>query len=283
MLKKLLTEPLIHFLFIAIFFFAAYDALNPDDLTEQTIVISEGRVELIKNQFVEAWKRKPSEDELASAIERYALNEIYLREAKALGLAVGDQTINRRLRQKMDFMLEDMASGKEASDTELKAYYEDSQEQYRVETEYSFTQVYISIDRSKKELDAILALQTKNIDIGIEPSGEAILLPRDIRRQTKKQLIRRFGKDFVFKINDKPLHQWFGPVNSGFGKHFVRLTLRETSELKPFEELSIRVKSKVLDDWQTKNIKIYTKNYEEQLLALYHIDVFMPSEGDRVK
>lgn len=283
MFKKLLTEPLVHFLFIAILFFVVYDALNPDEFTDQTVAISEGRIEQIKNQLIEARKREPIKDELDKAIQSYALNEIYLREARALGLDFGDTAINRRLRQKMDYMLEDMASGKEATEQELKTYYQNNQEQYRLAEKYSFTQVYISVDRPERELDNLLALQKQNIAKGLIPEGDVSLLPRDVSLQTQSQLARRFGSDFVSKLKEQPLLQWSGPIKSGLGQHFVFLTQRKPSDIIPFDQLSNRVKAKVLDDWQNKNIQAYKKLYEEQLLALYQVEVFTPPKDSDVK
>ena len=45
---------------------------------------------------------------MASAL-LYAINEMYTREAKALGMDQGDAIIDRRLKQKMDYMLDDIA------------------------------------------------------------------------------------------------------------------------------------------------------------------------------
>ena len=281
MFKRLLTEPLMHFLFIAILFFVAYDALNPDEFTDQTVTISEGRIEQIKNQLIEARKREPIKDELDKAIQSYALNEIYLREARALGLDFGDTAINRRLRQKMDYMLEDMAPGKEATEQELKSYYQKNQQQYRLAAKYTFTQVYISIDRPVKELDDLLTLQSENIAKGLIPVGDVSLLPRDVSLQTESQLARNFGSEFVSTLKKQPLQRWSGPIKSGLGQHFVFITQHKPSDLTPFDQLSNRVQAKVLDDWQNKNIKAYKKQYEEQLLALYRVEVFTPPKSGK--
>ena len=283
MFKKLLTEPLLHFLFIAIVFFVAYDALNPEELTEQTITISEGRVEQIKNQIVESRKRAPVKNELNNAIQAYALNEMYLREARALGLDIGDASINKRLRQKMNFMLEDMASGNEATEKELKAYYDKNKELYRSPVIYSFTQAYISVDRPSDELEALLSQQKLNISKGLSPVSDSSLLPATVSQQTAAQLKRRFGQAFSAQLKLASLQKWFGPIESGMGQHFIFLTQRDKSVLKTFEQLNSREKYKVLDDWQRQNIQIYKKHYEAQLLSLYHIDVFSPLSGSKVK
>lgn len=110
MIKKLLVDPLIHFLLIAVFFFVVYDYLNPNTDESDTIVISAGKIEQINNNFLNRWKRLPNEKELKSAIKGFALQDAYLREARSLGLDKNDGVINSQLHKKMLYLIEDMAS-----------------------------------------------------------------------------------------------------------------------------------------------------------------------------
>ena len=89
MLKKIITEPLLHFIVISILFFAVYNILNPEKADQQTIIVSEGRVAQIKNSFIEQWKREPQAGELDNAIQAFAINEMYVQEARAANLHVG--------------------------------------------------------------------------------------------------------------------------------------------------------------------------------------------------
>ena len=72
--------------------------------------------------FRAAWPDYPLPEELNNAAMLYAINEMYLREARALGMAEGDTVIDRRLKQKMDYMLEDLAASKQASEQEIEAF-----------------------------------------------------------------------------------------------------------------------------------------------------------------
>ena len=138
MLRKIITEPLVHFLLIALLYFVIFDRFNTDTTIPDTIVLSVGKIEEIRQSFLTRWNREPFPKELKNALKYYAINEMYLREARALGMDVGDKVIDRRLRQKMDYLIEDLVTTKEPTTKELMAYYQQNIENYQTMPIYSF-------------------------------------------------------------------------------------------------------------------------------------------------
>ena len=69
--------------------------------------------------------------------------EVYCREAIALGLDRDDTVIRRRLRQKMEFVSDDVAAQAAPTDAELNAYLQAHPETFRVEPRFTFRQVYL--------------------------------------------------------------------------------------------------------------------------------------------
>lgn len=272
MLKKILTEPLLHFIVISILFFAGYALLNPEEPDEQVIVVSEGRIAQINNSFLTRWNRAPLPSELENAIRGFAIGEMYQREARALSLDVGDKVIAQRLRKKMTYLLEDLASENEPTEELLKAYYQENAANYVSSAQYGFKQVFVSSDRSEVELNKILQLQKKRIEQGLAPEGDSSLLPSEVNVLGKEQLARKFGALFVSGLDGLELGQWQGPVKSDFGLHFVFLQTEKPETAKPFE----LVKESVLHDWQYQNNKTYQEQYEQRLLERYTISVQMP-------
>jgi parvulin-like peptidyl-prolyl isomerase len=276
MLKKIIREPLLHFLIIAVLFFAVYALMNPSTSDTQTIVVSEGRIAQIKNSYAAQWKREPLPKELEDAIYSFAINEMYILEAKALGLNQGDKVINRRLRQKMAFLLNDLASNKEPSEQELIAFYKDNDEKYRSSAKYGFKQIVISTDREESEVQSLLALQQQRIQQGLDPEGDLSLLPREVKLADKKQLRGKFGEKFAAALSTIKLDQWSEPIQSAFGFHFVFLKAREIATTKSFDV----VRNAVLDDWQYNYGKDYQTQYEQALLERYQIDVEKSPAGE---
>ena len=272
MLKKILTEPLLHFIVISMLFFVAYEALNPQEPDNQVIVVSEGRAAQINKSFITRWNRAPLPTELENAIQGFAINEMYLREARALTLDVDDKVINRRLRQKMEFLLADTAANNEPTDEELKKFYQENSENYSSPLQYSLKQVLLSIDRAEEGLRQSLQQQNQRIQQGMAPEGDSSLLPSEVTLANHDQLARNFGETFANELESLELNQWQGPIKSAFGLHFVFLQARKTAMIKPFDS----VKKSVLQDWQYENNKSYQKQYEQQLLERYKVTVQMP-------
>jgi len=272
MLKKILTEPLLHFIVISMLFFVAYEALNPQEPDNQVIVVSEGRAAQINKSFINRWNRAPLPTELENAIQGFAINEMYLREARALTLDVDDKVINRRLRQKMEFLLADTSANNEPTDEELKKFYQNNAENYSSPLQYSLKQVLLSIDRTEEGLRQSLQQQNQRIQQGMAPEGDSSLLPSEVTLANHDQLARNFGETFANELESLELNQWQGPIKSAFGLHFVFLQARKTAMIKPFDS----VKKSVLQDWQYENNKSYQKQYEQQLLERYKVTVQMP-------
>ncbi len=272
MFKKILTEPLLHFIVISILFFVAYDVLNPQEANEKVIVVSEGRVAQINNSFISSWNRSPLADELDNAIQAFATNEMYLSEARALTLDVDDNVVDRRLRQKMQFLLEEMAANNEPTDEELTSFYQDNSANYSSPPQYSFKQVLISTDRTKEELSQLLLQQNKRVQQGLTPEGDNSLLKREVILASQKQIARDFGEILANELESLKLNQWQGPIESVFGLHFVFLQTKKAATIKPFDS----VKKSVLHDWQYKNNKSYQEQYEQKLLKRYKVIVKMP-------
>jgi hypothetical protein len=269
MLKKIFSEPLLHFILLSLLIFVVYGVLNPREDDQQVIVVSEGRVAQISNSFRERWKRNPFPKELDGAIQAYAVNEMFIREAKALSLDADDQVIDQRLRKKMNYLLEDLADANRPTEDALKQFYKSNAEKYRLPAKYSFQQILLSADRGEPALSEMVLIQKKRIEQGLDPQGDTSMLPSDLRLVSTDQLARRFGVLFVDALADIVTQQWSGPVTSAFGQHFVFITEKESSEIQKFEA----VKTAVLGDWQYDNNKNFQKDYEARLLQRYTIVV----------
>ncbi|PQP34004.1 peptidyl-prolyl cis-trans isomerase, partial [Desulfobacteraceae bacterium SEEP-SAG9] len=90
-IKKLLKEPLVHFLLIGAGLFLLFGLTRvPGGDASNRVVITASQVEQLAAQFSRTWMRPPTEDELAGLIESYVRDEIYYREAVAMGLDQND-------------------------------------------------------------------------------------------------------------------------------------------------------------------------------------------------
>jgi len=268
MLKKIITEPLVHFLVIAILLFFIFEQANTDNENPNTITVSQGRIDQIKQSFLTRWNREPLVKELDNALHHYAINEMYLREARSLNMDIGDKVIDRRLRQKIDFLIEDLVTTKEPTTTELMQYYQKNIDKYQNLSVFSFQQVHFPSDVNKKELQQKIDQKKSLIAQGKAPQGELKLLPYQVNNQNNKQISRIFGSNFSKELKNAPLSSWSGPIESSHGLHFVLINQRTPATNKAFEV----VKSTVQTDWQYDNLQLAKASFEEQLLQSYTIE-----------
>ena len=100
-MKRLLKDPLLHFLLIGAALFLVFGMVkSPAENPENRIVITQGDIDSLKANFARTWRRPPTENELESLIEDQVRDEISYREAVAMGLDQNDRVIRKRLRMK---------------------------------------------------------------------------------------------------------------------------------------------------------------------------------------
>ena len=83
------------------------------------IVVTRGQIEHLAAASTQTWQRPPTDAELKGLIDDRVRDEVYCREAMALGLDKDDTVIRRRLRQKMEFVSDDIGSPTEPTDAEF--------------------------------------------------------------------------------------------------------------------------------------------------------------------
>ena len=147
-LRKILREPLLHFGVLGAGLFLLFGLIGePADQRSDSIVITEAKIENLAELFERTWRRPPTPAELDGLIEDHIKEEIFYREALALGLDRDDTVIRRQLRLKMQFISEDFAPQTEPTEDELRAFLAEHADRFRSPSRISFTQVYLSPDR----------------------------------------------------------------------------------------------------------------------------------------
>ena len=126
-LKKLLRDPLVHFLLIGACIYAAYGLLeteSPDEYS-RTVTITSGEIQALTDQWTRLYSRQPTREELGGLIDNHVRTQILYREAKAMGLDKQDMVIERRLAQKIELLSRSLVVPEEPTDEALAAWYAD--------------------------------------------------------------------------------------------------------------------------------------------------------------
>ncbi|QSP93300.1 peptidyl-prolyl cis-trans isomerase [Marinobacter salinisoli] len=269
-LTTLAKEPLIQILLIGALLFALYSALNPQAMQDdKRILVDQGQINSLEQQFARAWQRKPTEEELQGLIENFVIEEIYYREALALGIDKNDPVIRRRLRQKMEIYTDNLANALAPSDEQLTEYLEQHPDKFRTDDHYSFRQVYLSIDQPQPELRKRVAEAERALAEGESVSGDPSLLPTEFENVSGRMLDKTFGQGFALQLEGLGKKAWQGPIRSSMGIHFIRLEEHTPGGLP--ELASIR--GKVEREWRFDRAQALDASFREGLLANYDITV----------
>jgi hypothetical protein len=232
-MRKLWREPLVHFLVIGAGLFLAFD-LAQDERSDapNRIVVDAKQVELLAVQFRRTWLRPPTEEELAGLIENHVRNEVYYREALAMGLDQNDPQVRRRMRLKLEFLLEDLTAEAPPGDEALHAYLQQHPDRFRIEPRLSFKQVYLNLDRRRDlAADAEQILADLQAGSAAETLGDPTMLPYELTAASQSEIARTFGETFAKEVIALEPGAWAGPLYSGLGAHLVRVTERREGGL----------------------------------------------------
>lgn len=282
-MRTLLREPLFHFLVIGAALFGLSFAFDKSEApSDNRIVVSQGTINTLAATFRLRRLRAPTKAELDGMIRDHVKEEIYYREALRLGLDRNDTIIRRRLRQKVEFLLQDRLSTLTPRDGELEAFFERNKARYRLGDRISFDQVVLRRSRHGEKIAEVAGdvLSKLNADQGprdFARFSELGLLPTTISKETENEISRTFGQGFARSIADLPEGKWSGPVSSGYGLHLVRLTGREKGGLPPLNKIRDRVER----DWLEERRISGADAFYRALRAQYTIEVDMP--GDRAQ
>ena len=243
-MKRLLREPLVHFLLLGGILFGAYAyaerthggiesstqiRLTIDDISQLVLV------------FRSQWRRNPTPDELRLLVEDRVREEVLYREAMALGLDKEDTIVRRRMAQKLQFLVEDAARA--PTREELETWYEPNRQRFALPSRLSFRHLYFSPDRrgNRARDDAAAALTklaARPEDSSLAANlADAFMFQEYYRDRASDFLGKEFGPNFALAVTQLSPGSWQGPVESGFGWHLVFIDTLIPGRVPAFEEV----------------------------------------------
>jgi hypothetical protein len=276
--KKLLREPLFHFLLLGAALFGVW-LLRKDGGGSDggRIVVTRARIDQLATGFARTWQRPPTDQELAGLVQDFVREEVYVREAAAMGLDRDDTIIRRRLRQKFEFLTEDALEAAAPTDADLTAYMKAHPDSFHVEPRVAFRQVMFDPARRgpAPEADARKALARLNSGrpgVDFAALGDSRMLPSDIELSSQSDVARVFGREFAEKVVQLPKGGWTGPIPSGYGLHLVQVTEHVEGRVPGLDA----VREAVTREWKTAQRKERSEALFRKLLERYKVVVEPP-------
>lgn len=281
-LRRMVRDPLGHFLVGGAVLFLWYGlAGDPRPDGRGTIHIDEYEVQRLAALFQAQWRRPPAGDELARLLADRVREEVFYREALALNLDQNDVLVRRRLAEKLELALVDVAALVKPEEGELRRYYERHRERYWQPAELSLTHRFWSAGREAASAEAVASAALSRLRAGEVVDDDSFHAPKTQRAVTADRLVRIFGEAFqeavvaAAAVNGGD-DTWFGPVPSAYGFHLVRV---ETF-VPPRQQALAEVRDRVLADWRREYVDAEEERRYREMLGRYDVTVATGGTGD---
>ena len=288
-LKRLVLDPLVHFLVAGGLLFFAWNHLNATAPPADQHHIQVDRAAIL--QFMQYRTRDFNEvdairrldslspEALADVVQDFVREEALSRSALALGLDSDDYVIKQRLVQKMVFMAEGVSMTRAApSEAELLTFYQQRAERYQVPGHITFTHVFFSAVRHGEKQAQGLAeqmlttLNREKVAFSGAPSfGDRFPYQVNYVERTYDAVAGHFGNtmaDALFRL-DPHGSDWRGPYRSSFGSHLVLLIARSAARSPVLDD----VREQVVRDYQDERSQEEKIAFIERLMADFTVDV----------
>jgi len=282
-IKRLLREPLLHFIVLGAVFFVVYSYLEPDPEAESSYEIALSLEELAQLQMLyeSQWRRPPTPEEFSAMVENKVRQEVLYREALTLGLDKNDEIVKRRMAQKMQFIAEDMAAAQEPTTEELRAWYAENSDRFAMPKRLSFRHLYFSPDsRGAQAYDDAVRALAKLDGQPVDSQLAATLADRFMYQdyyadQTSVSLAKDFGPQFAVAVAELAPGSWQGPIESGYGWHLVYVDSLVPGRVPAFEEIEREVKTA----WLGVQKEVAWQKAYEEMRAKYTLRIPVPVDA----
>jgi peptidyl-prolyl cis-trans isomerase C len=149
-MKKLLKEPILHFLALGAVIFALNawrERARPMGASAARIEATAAVIDRLRAGYERQFGQAPDADEMRGLVTAHIREEVLCREALALGLDRDDTIVRRRLAQKMEFLTDDIATAAVPEDAVVREFFEKNAERYAKPGRVTFRHVYFSKEK----------------------------------------------------------------------------------------------------------------------------------------
>ncbi|WP_020681313.1 peptidylprolyl isomerase [Marinobacterium rhizophilum] len=283
MIRRLIKDPLLHFVLVGACLFGTYQLIGTPDttLSDNTIVVDRDTLLTFIQYRSKAFQPDMAAQRLddMTAVERQQLihdfvrEEALYRQAQALGMSENDYIIRRRSVQKLEFIAQSMAEQAVTADAEkVAAYFDAHRQDYYEEPSYTFTHVFIKGDTgTHKASDLLHQLNGQHVEFSHAARfGDRFLYHRNYVERTPDFIASHFGETFMDQLaRIKPdTGRWQGPLTSTHGQHLVMLSEHQPGRVPELAQIQTRVEQDYLrwEQQQKQELAI------QQIVGQYHVE-----------
>lgn len=288
-LKRVLKDPLLHFLVVGFVLFAAFELVSRDKQSGDVNRIIVDRDRLLafmqyRSKVFDADRAKDlldnlPEEKLQALIDDFVRDEALYREAKALNLDKNDYALRQRLIRQLEFINEGFISANRTlSETDLQRYLDANKDRYTVAPKITFTHVFFSAEKHGDEKSHALALAKLKELNGSQvrfhealSHGDRFLYHRNYVNKAAAEIASHFGSAMQANLlaQDADEKIWRGPFRSLYGFHLVMVTRLTAGYVPPLAE----VRQRVMQDAMEARMKKELDRINQSIVDAYEVEV----------
>ena len=285
-MKKILTEPLLHFLLLGVGLFVLFEfvAGGEESYDENVIVVDKDtlltfvqfRARAFEPGGAAAYLDGLQERELEGLIDGYVREEALYRQAVAFGVDDNDYVIKRRMIQSVEFITNGFVTAAvDLGEEDIETFFEANKDDYYIAPYITFTHVYF--EKDKRGADAALAmaeamlaeLNAAGISFAEAPGyGDRFPYFLNYVERDPDFVASHFGPpvaEQLFMLEPNPA-LWQGPFESPYGYHLVLLTKKVEGRYPDLADAYERVRSDAeraeIEIMQDRAIQAIVDTYE---------------------
>ncbi len=287
-LTAFLSEPLTLFVLVAAVIFAL-DALRggpeledpnaADEVTVAvnqqltTIVVSDAIVAQIVDDFRWLEGALPTSEQTSQLVRNWLDEELVFREAIVNEMYMNDGKMREHFVEKIRLMWAGVPD--DPTEMELLTYYMDNLSEYYSEPRVSFTQIFYT-EEPNDPAEILTSLQK-----GEQVEGDRYWLGDTMNNYAESILRTSFGGDFYSALTSASTDEWFGPLASPRGFHFVKVTAGMDAAPLAYENIRLRVAQDWLNAENFARVRERTAELNDRYTIIVETDAVTADDLER--
>jgi hypothetical protein len=259
MLKKLYQDPLVLFVIFGVLVFSLYNYLQ--EAADIPVELSDDNRTMFVKQFELLTGRTATQADIAEIEQNYIQEEVLFREALAAGIHLTDSEIRGKLIEEMRYQATGELS--EPNEQDLVQYYLKHIKRYAIEPSLSFQHVFFEQQPESEILDKLIAGETI--------TGDEFWRGRVLPNYGISMIRGMFGKSFLDSLTSATTNEWYGPKQSMFGWHFVKVTGSHPSMPLTFEQAKMQVSNDYTVDILETSIDDFIDKLDDKYKIIRHV------------
>ena len=190
--------------------------------------------------------------------------------------------MRRRLAQKLEFLLQDVATILQPTEDELARYFAKSRSAHNVPAQLTFSHIYFSsANRSNAEQDAkdvLQRLRGGDAEDAAMAFADPFLLDVEFHDKPLPEIEQTFGREFSAAVASLTTGDWQGPVRSTYGWHLVKVAARKDAREPTLAEVREKVQRDLAEDQRRRtNDEVFERLKSGYVIVVHGRETLSPA------